>query len=119
MEVWLKVKDDVDLKRLRQYGFKPGNEWKDERFLNGCDYMLPWWHKCSMDPDNPECVYYSDDDYDQPMVHICIRDDRTIYADLTPECTYHVGGSELSVLMETVYDMVRDGILEKERIYNL
>lgn len=119
MEVQLKVKDDVNMEQLRQYGFKLGTEWKGERFLNGCDYMLSWWHKCSMDPDNPERVYYADDEYDQPMVHVCIRDDRTLYADVTPSCTYSVSGGELSALMETIYDMVHDGILEKVRIYDL
>lgn len=108
----LRVRKDVDFERLREFGFKPGTEWERERFLDGCNYMLPWWHKCSMEEDNPERVAYADEDYDQPIIHICVKENGELYADFTPSCTYHIEDSEVDMALETVYEMTCAGILE-------
>ena len=113
----LKIKDNVDLEELRKYGFKLGKEYADagERCLvgSGYGYQHNWWHKFFMDPDVPERIYYADDNYDQPLVQIMVRDNRSIYVDCTPSGTYHIGGEELDIVLETIMELTEAGLLEK------
>lgn len=113
-----RIKDGIDLEELRKYGFKTGKEWADagEKCLSnlGYAYQHVWWHKFYMDPskDN-ECIYYADDDFDQPMVQITIRtESRDLWIDCTPSCTYHISGEELDIVVETIMRLTEDGLLE-------
>lgn len=36
-----------------------------------------------------------------------------MYVDCSPCDTYHIGGYELDILLETIFDMVNDGIIVK------
>ena len=115
----LRLKEDVDPEILRKYGFKTGKEWADagERCLEGpgCETYHPWYHKFLMDKEHPEKIAYTDEEYDLPMVQISIRIGvffkNDMYVDCSPCDTYHIGGSELDILLETIFDMVNDGIL--------
>lgn len=113
----LKIKDNVDLEELRKYGFKLGQEYADagEKRLQGSGYAIyrEWWHKFLMDPDESERIYYADDEYDQPMVQIMVRRNRDIYVDCTPSGTYHIGGEELDIVLETIMELTEAGLLEK------
>lgn len=117
----LRLKKGVPIEALKKYGFRTGKEWADagERCLVGSDheYQHDWWCKFLMDEDEPEKVVYIDDEYDIPMVQISIRTQENfgndLYIDCAPSCTYHIGGHDLTVLTDTLFDMISDGVLEK------
>lgn len=113
----VRIKEGVELEELRKYGFKTGKEWADagERCMAGAGYAYKhgWYHKFAMDPNDEEHIYYSDDRYDQPMVQITVRSERRdLYVDCTPSGTYHIGGSDLDIVLETVVELTQAGLLE-------
>lgn len=113
----LRVKAGIDLEELKKYGFKTGKEWADagERCLEGIGYKYPheWYHKFLMDADEPSKIAYIAEDYDIPCVQISVRTEhRDLYVDVAVEGTYHVGGSELDIVTDTIYELTQAGILE-------
>lgn len=113
----IRIKDGVDLEELKKHGFKTGKEWADagERCLEGIgyEYQHDWYHKFSMDPDEEGNILYADDDYDQPVVQITVRTEhRDIYIECTPSGSYHIGGSDLDIITETIFDLTQAGLLE-------
>lgn len=118
----LKLKEGINLQELVNYGFKTGKEWSEqgERCLKGegYKYQHEWYHKFLMDDENPDKIMYADEDYDQPIVHISIRTgdnfNNDVYIDCTPSGTYHIGGSELDIVTETLFDLINAGLLKKE-----
>ena len=117
----LKLKKGINPQKLMNYGFKTGKEWakQGERCLEGegYSYQHEWYHKFLMDEENPNKILYADEEYDQPLVHISMRTGgnfpNDLYIDCTPSGTDHIGGSELDVITETIFDLVNDGLLEK------
>ena len=102
----LRVKAGIDLDELKKYGFKTGKEWADagERCLEGIGYKYQheWYHKFLMDADEPSKIAY-----------IAVRTEhRDLYVEVAVEGTYHVGGSELDIVTDTIYDLTQAGILE-------
>lgn len=113
----LRVKAGIDLEELKKYGFKTGKEWADagERCLEGIgyEYKHEWYHKFLMDADEPSKIAYIAEDYDIPCVQISVRTEhRDLYVDVAVEGTYHVGGSELDIVTDTIYELTQAGILE-------
>lgn len=113
----LRVKAGIDLEELKKYGFKTGKEWADagERCLEsiGYKYQHEWYHKFLMDADEPSKIAYIAEDYDIPCVQISVRTEhRDLYVDVAVEGTYHVGGSELDIVTDTIYELTQAGILE-------
>lgn len=113
----LRVKAGIDLEELKKYGFKTGKEWADagERCLEGIGYKYQhkWYHKFLMDADEPSKIAYIAEDYDIPCVQISVRTEhRDLYVDVAVEGTYHVGGSELDIVTDTIYELTQAGILE-------
>lgn len=122
----LRLKKDIDIEQLRKYGFKTGKEWADqgERCLigEGYKYQHGWYHKFLMDEEDPNKILYANEEYDQPVVKISVRTEKDVlgneflnnlYIDCTPWCTYHIGGSDLDIVTETIFDLAKDGLLEK------
>ena len=116
----IRIKDNVDFEVLRNFGFKKGKEWADvgERCLEGSGYAYQheWWHKFMMDKKDDSKIAYIDDDYDIPCVHISIRTEehlRDVYIDIAVEDTYHIGGSDLDIISETIMDLTNAGLLER------
>lgn len=113
----VRVKAGVDLEELRKFGFKTGKEWADagEQCLQGIgyEYQHGWYHKFLMDPDEEEKIYYADEEYDQPMVQITVRTEyRDIYVECVPSGTYHIGGSDMDIVLETILELTQAGLLE-------
>lgn len=118
----LRLKDGIGIEELRKYGFELGRVLGKKDSFNRClgdighAYMDEWAHKFLMDADEPEKVMFTDEGFDIPMVHICFRlggqYDRDLYIDAAPSCTYHIGGSELDIVAETIFAMTQDGLLE-------
>lgn len=117
----LKLKENINPEILRKYGFLTGKEWaeKGERCLVGIghEYEYSWYHKFLMNPDELEKISYMDDDNDIPTISITIRTDKDHNNDLYISCaisdSYHIEGYELDFVSETIFDLVKDDILEK------
>ena len=114
----LKVKREyLNIETLQKYGFKTGKELAEVgvRGFEGIGYEYRHQHffKLPMDPDEPEQVWYADDEFDQPLVEVEIRSDSGhLSGDCTPSGTYHIGGHELDTLTDVIFQMTQDGILE-------
>ena len=115
----IRLKENVNPEELRKFGFKLGKEWANqgERCLEGDGYAYQheWWHKFKMEEDNPDKIEYADEEYDQPTVSLCFRIGKynDLYIDCTPSCTYHIGGSDLDIVSETIYELTMAGLIEK------
>ena len=117
----IKLKKGINLLELRNYGFKTGKEWADqgEMFLEGREYKYQhnWYHKFLMDEKNPNEILYADEESEQPVVQISIRVgenfNNDLYIDCTPPGDNHICGSDLDIVTETIFDLVKDGLLEK------
>lgn len=118
----LRIKDGVGIDELRKYGFELGSVLGEKDSFNRClggigyAYMDSWAHKFLMDPDEPEKVAFTDEEFNIPMVHISFRLDdkfgRDLYIDIAPSCTYHIGGSDLDIVAETIFAMTQADLLE-------
>lgn len=58
-------------------------------------------------------IAYSEGDI--PRVHMMFRvgSYNDLYIDCAPNCTYHVGGDELDIVADTIYELVNAGLLDK------
>ena len=113
----IKIKEGVDLEELRKFGFKTGKEWADagERCLEGIgyEYQHGWYHKFMMNEEDDSKIAYTSDEYAIPCVQIAVRTERRdIYVDVAVEDTYHVCGSDLDIVTETIYELTMAGLLE-------
>lgn len=121
----LKLKNEVHPERLREYGFRLGREYfGKEKWCGdggGYEYQANWYHKfLTIDWDTGEMgdgfndIAYVDD-YKIPMVHMTFRigDGNDLYIDCAPSCTYHIGGDELDIVADTLYELINAGLIDK------
>ena len=119
----LRIKDGINLEALREYGFRTGKEYADagERCLMGAGHTEEqnWYHKFLMDKDEPARIAYVNDSYPLPAIRVSIRTgdgfQNDLWVECIPCCTYHICGDEMAPVLETVYAMARDGLLEKTK----
>ena len=111
----LRIKDNVPIGRLREFGFAPGYELAQNQMFrqefDGAEYMLPWWHKFECDGKK-----ISRNEYGTPLVHAWVdtRDGKNrLWFDAAPCCTYHVGMGELDLVTDTIFELTKAGFLEK------
>jgi hypothetical protein len=123
----LKLRDGINPDILRKYGFHLGKEdFGKERWCGdgiGYEYQADWYHKfltCNEDTgeygEGLGKIAYTDDDFDVPMVQISFRTDRQneLYIDCAPSsCTYHIEGNELEIIVDTIFQLTQDQLLEK------
>lgn len=110
----LRVKD---IEKLRDFGFLPGSELRGkspvyEEIFDGCEYMLPWWHKFQLDENGEPARTYDDD---IPLCHAWVDTrggENLLWFDVTPECTYHACMDELDLVTGTVFMLTEAGLLE-------
>lgn len=120
----LKLKDGINPEILRDFGFHLGKEYfgKEKWCGDGCgyEYQANWYHKfLTIDWNTGELgagfndIAYADDDI--PMVHIMFRigSNNDLYIDCAPDCTYHIGGDELDIVADTIYELVNACLLDK------
>lgn len=123
----IRLKNDVNPEELRKFGFVQGKEcFGKERWCGngiGYEYQGEWYHKfLTQDPetfeygDNFERIAYTDSEYDIPMVHITFRTGKKcnndLYIDCAPSGTYHIGGSDLDIISETIFKLTQAGLVE-------
>lgn len=114
-----KVKtSDVDT--LKKYGFKLPEEWlasgaldgtnvSEYCMMDGCFYIF------GMDEENPSKIAV-EDEFGNPLLEgwVDTREGRnTLWFDITPWGTYHSGMDELLPMMNVIYQLTMDGLLER------
>ena len=111
----LRIKDNIPIGRLREFGFAPGKELAQNRMFQsefkGAAYSLPWWHKFACDGGE---IFRNENGI--PMAHAWIdtRDGKNLlWFDVAPCCTYHIEMEELDMVTETVFELTKAGLLEK------
>lgn len=107
-----KIKESVDLKSLEKYGFKIGREIPDNERCICNDYQRNDYWLIPVDPDEPTKIYYADEEFDQPIWEIWIRNDRIMIIDCTPASTYHIGNMDMEQMFYVLKCMIEDGIIE-------
>ena len=117
------IKDNVELKTLEKYGFKIGREIVDNKRCICNDFERDDYWLIPMNPDEPDEIYYADDDYDQPIwsIHVQnngVRDSikRRLYIDCVPSCTYHISNMTMDKMFYVLKRMIEDGIIEDDYI---
>lgn len=105
------IKNDVNLESLRNYGFKIGREIPDNERCICNDYERDDYWLIPMDPDNPEEVYYANDEFDQPIWSVHIQDSRRIWIECVPSCTYHIDNCDMEHMFYVLKRMIEDGII--------
>lgn len=97
----LRIKDNVPIGRLREFGFAPGKELAQNRMFQGefegAAYSLTWWHKFACDGSE---ICWNENEI--PMVHAWIdtQDGKNLlWFDVAPCCTYHIEMEELDKMV--------------------
>lgn len=115
-----KIKDNIDLSILRNYGFELGKILKKQPVYNevfdGCSYMDDWWHFMvfPIDEDtNLPRMNYDSESY-MPILHVWVDTRNNIlYAEFVVESSYHTDTEYTTKLMEIVLNLNDAGIIEK------
>lgn len=108
----LKLKDSVSLEQLREYGFKPGKEYRnyEELICNDWQYDNYFYFKKSYD--NPDEVLISEDT-EHPLVSMEVsKEHRTIYIETEPDCTYNISSLDIAEVLNIIALMIKDGLIE-------
>lgn len=124
----LKLRDGISPETLREYGFKPGKEFfgKERCVVTGLDTSIRQngYHKfLTQDSDTYEYgdgfdeIAYTDEEFDIPMVQMSFKigDGDNLYIDCAPSCTYHIGGVEMDIIADTIYQLTCDGLIEPNK----
>ena len=105
------IKDNVNLKSLEKYGFKIGRDIADNERCICNDIERDDYWLIPMDPDEPNEVFYADDEYDQPIWSVHIQNNRRVWIDCVPSCTYHIDNMDMEQMFYVLKCMIEDGII--------
>lgn len=110
----------TDIEVLKKYGFKLDREWlasgafddtnmDEHSLIGGCFYIY------QMDEENPLKIAV-DDDFGNPLLEGWIdtrNRNNTLWFDVIPYGTYHSCMDDLLLMMNVIYELTRDGLLER------
>lgn len=117
-----RIKNGVRLEDLRKYGFELGKILKNQspykELLEGCSYKDDWWLYFYIPVDEDTGEYLYDDNTERVSTPVSAWVDtrgnkNILWFDAIPECTYHIGMDELNPMVDIIFRLVSDGILEK------
>jgi hypothetical protein len=109
-----KIKESVDLKILEKYGFKIGREYPDNKRCICNDYERDNYWLIPMNPDEPDKIWYADYQNDQPIWSIHVMNNRRMWIDCVPSCTYHIDNMDMEKMFYVLKQMIEDGIIEDD-----
>lgn len=109
-----------DMEILKKYGFKLPEEWLASGELDGTNVtegcmMDNCFYMFKMDGEDPSKIAV-EDEFGNPLLEgwIDTRDGRnTLWFDVEPCGTYHTGMDELLPMMDMIYQLTMDGLLER------
>ena len=115
----LKVKDDVDLSVLRDFGFTTGREVNEEFDENNTflvdDSQLDDWFKFYRHGDDEDEDYAGHIIVDNDVAEVSIQipvTNRKLWVEVAPIASYHAEGNELDVVTDTIAQLAVAGIIE-------
>ena len=124
----LRLKEGINPEVLRDFGFHLGKEdFGKERWCGygiGYQQQANWYHKFLMfDEETGELntssgkIMYTGEEFDIPMVQMTFRigNGNDLYIDCAPSYTYHIGGSDLDIVAETIFALTQAGLLEIDK----
>ena len=109
-----KIKENVDLETLGQFGFKRGYEYPDNERCICNDFQRDDFWLIPFDPDEPDKIYYADEDFDQPIWCIYVNSIRTVWIDCVPSGTYHIDNMDMEPMFHTIMQMILAGVIEDD-----
>jgi hypothetical protein len=109
-----KIKDGVDLKSLRKYGFKIGREYPDNERCICNDHERDDYWLIPMDPDEPGKPWYADNEFDQLIWSIQIQPSRRLWIECVPSYTYHISNVDMEPMFYALILMIKDGLIEDD-----
>lgn len=114
-----KIKENVELETLRQFGFKLGYEYPDYERCICNDFEINDYWLIPFDPDEPDKIYYADEDFDQPIWCIHVNGIRKVWIDCVPLGTYHTDNCEMEEMFYILREMILAGIIEDDYKENI
>lgn len=109
-----KIKKNIELKSLEKYGFKIGREFPDNERCITNDYERDDYWLIPMNPDEPDKIFYADEDYDQPIWSIHIQNNRRVWIECVPSYTYHIDNMDMETMFYVLKCMIEDEIIEDD-----
>lgn len=111
----------TDAEVLKKYGFKLPEEWLasgalDDANVNEYSMIDERFYIYQMDEEDPSKIATDDVDGGNPLIEgwIDIRNgSNTLWFDVTPCGTYHSSMEDLLTMMNVIYELTRDGLLER------
>ena len=103
------IKDNVELKALEKYGFKIGREIPDNENCICNDFERDDYWLIPVNPDEPNEVYYADDEL--PIWSVHIQSNRRVWIDCVPASTYHIDNMDMEEMFYVLMCMIKDGII--------
>lgn len=108
-----KIKENVNLKSLEKYGFKIGRNIPDNERCICNDYERDDYWLIPVYPDEPDKVFYADEEFDQPIWSVHVHSEsRRMYIDCVPSCTYHIDNMDMEEMFYVLKCMIEDSIIE-------
>lgn len=109
-----------DAEVLKKYGFKLPEEWLKSGLLEGTNVskycmMDGCFYIYQMDEEDSSKIAV-EDEFKNPLLTgwIDTRNDRnTLWFDVIPWGTYHSGMDDLILMMDVIYELTLDGLLER------
>lgn len=105
------IKKLVDLKTLNKYGFKLGKEYPNyEKCICNDSECEDYW-LIPFNSDEPNEIFYADDDFSQPIWSIHVQFNRRLWIECVPSCTYHISNADMEQMFYVLKQMIEDGII--------
>ena len=106
----LYIKEDINIKELRKYGFKMGREWPDYKWIIRNEYMYDWYYLFPLYEDEDKETIL--EDYGEPLWKIEINPkQKVLYIEGVPMSTYHIDNLDMEQCFSTLYQMIIDGVV--------
>lgn len=110
------IKDNIDLTTLEKYGFKIGRNIPDnERCICNDSDRDDYW-LIPMNPDEPDEIYYGEED--DPIWSIHIQKHRRMWIDCVPSGTYHIDNMDMNEMFYVLKCMIEDDIIHDDYLEN-
>ena len=111
----MKIKDNFPLEKLKDFGFKTGEELikENEAFLGAIynyQHSYYFFYEPNLDPDD-SIPYASDENEDFMAVIMVYPDTKRVGLELVPVGTYHIGEMDCPEVFRTFRKMCEAGII--------
>lgn len=108
------LKKDIDVEKLRDYGFKLGKEWSNYReFICNEPEYDDFWLVSTIKEDYGDEIYFAEEGI--PLWYMqasLVKGAYRIWIDVAPAGTYHVDCYDMEPMLNVIYKLIQDGLIE-------